>query len=97
MHVEPILWACLAMRMGGGYLNAERWHCWANTQWKRVLKKAGVTPARMLSAEDFRSCLAFHAGGRAKTWLAEPGIEALLKQLGHGGGTAVCGIYEGEV
>jgi hypothetical protein len=81
MHVEPILWASLAMRMGGGYLNPERWYCWANTQWKRVLKKAGTSPSRMLKAEDFRQCLAFHAGGIAKTWLADPGVGALLKQL----------------
>jgi hypothetical protein len=81
MHAEAILWSCLAMRMGGGYLNSDRWYCWVNTQWKRVLKKAGATPARMLSAEDFRSCLAFHAGGTAKTWLAAPGVEDLLKHL----------------
>jgi len=80
-HVEAILWSCLAMRMGGGYLNSDRWRCWANTQWKRVLKKAGATPARMLSAEDFRSCLAFHAGGTAKTWLAAPGVRELLRHL----------------
>jgi hypothetical protein len=81
MHVEAILWSCLAMRMGGGYLNSDRWRVWANTQWKRVLKKAGATPARMLGAEDFRSCLAFHAGGTAKTWLSAPGAGELLKQL----------------
>ena len=81
MHVEAILWSCLAMRMGGGYLDSDRWHCWANTQRKRLLKKAGATPARMLSAEDFRSCLAFHAGGTAKAWLAAPGVEELLKEL----------------
>ena len=81
MHVEAILWSCLAMGMGGGYLNSDRWRCWANTQWKRVLKKAGATPARMLSADDFRSCLAFHAGGTAKTWLAAPGIGESLRRL----------------
>jgi hypothetical protein len=81
MHVEAIFWSCLAMRMGGGYLNSDRWYCWANTQWKRVLKKAGAPPPRMLSAEDFRSCLAFHAGGTAKTWLAAPGVGESLKQL----------------
>jgi hypothetical protein len=81
MHVEAILWSCLAMRMGGGYLDSNYWCCWANTQWKRVLKKAGVTPARMLSAEDFRSCVAFHAGGTAKMWLAAPGVAELLKHL----------------
>jgi hypothetical protein len=82
MHVEAILWSCLAMRMGGGYLNSDLWCCWANTQWKRVLNKAGATPARMLSTEDFRSCLAFHAGGTAKTWLAAPGVGDLMKHLG---------------
>ncbi len=81
MHVEAILWSCLAMRMGGGYLDSDRWHCWANTQWKRVRQKAGATPAQMLNAEDFRSCLAFHAGGTAKTWLAAPGAEEALKRL----------------
>jgi hypothetical protein len=45
------------------------------------LKKAGATPARMLSAEDFRSCLAFHFGGTSKTWLAAPGMGETLKQL----------------
>jgi hypothetical protein len=35
----------------------------------------------MLSAEDFRSCLAFHAGGTAKTWLEAPGMAESLKQL----------------
>lgn len=81
MHVEAILWSCLAMRMGGGHLDADRWCCWASTQWKRILKRAGATPARMLSAEDFRSCLAFHAGGIAKAWLAAPGAGDLLRQL----------------
>jgi hypothetical protein len=81
MHVESILWSSLAMHMGGGYLDPERWHCWANTQWKRVLKKARVTPDRMLKAEDFRTCLAFHAGGTAKTLLAEAGSAELVKQL----------------
>ncbi len=81
MHVEAILWSCLAMRMGGGYLDPDRWHCWANTQRKRLMKKAGATPARMLCAEDFRSCLAFHAGGTAKAWLTAPGVESSLKEL----------------
>jgi hypothetical protein len=35
----------------------------------------------MLSKEDFRSCVAFHAGGTAKTWLAAPGMEEALKQF----------------
>jgi hypothetical protein len=81
MHVEAILWSCLAMRMGGRYLNPDRWYCWANTQWKRILMRAGASPERMLSGEDFHSCLAFHAGGTAKKWLAAPGAGKLLKDL----------------
>ncbi len=81
MHVEAILWSCLAMRMGGGYLDADRWHCWANTQWKRVRALAGAKPAAMLEAEDFRTCHAFHAGGTAKWWLAAPGARDVLARL----------------
>ncbi len=81
MHVESVVWAALAMRMGGGHLDPQRWSCWSNTQWKRVLKKAGTSPLRMLEGEDFRTCLAFHAGGVAKSWLAAPGAQALLERL----------------
>src|SRR4029079_19586713 len=54
MHVELILWSCSAMRMGGGYLDSDRWYCWANTQWKRVRQKTGATPMQMSRAEAFR-------------------------------------------
>ncbi len=81
MHVEAILWSCLAMRMGGGYLDPDRWHCWANTQWKRMLMRAGAKPARLLRAEELSSRLAFHAGGAAKYWLAAPGAGELLEEV----------------
>ncbi len=81
MHVEAILWSCLAMRMGGEYLDAGRWQCWANTQWKRIWQKTGGKPLQMLGAEDFRSCLAFHAGGTAKKWVAAAGAEEALKRF----------------
>ncbi|QDU89364.1 hypothetical protein Pla175_27530 [Pirellulimonas nuda] len=81
MHVEAVLWSGLAMRMGGGYLNPDRWQCWSNTQWKRARRRAGASPLQMLKGEDLRQCLAFHAGGTAKSWLAAPGAGALLKQL----------------
>jgi hypothetical protein len=81
MHVEAILWSCLAMRMGGGYLASDRWQCWANTQWKRIRPKLGAKPIQMLAAEDLRSCLAFHAGGTAKYWVASPDAEEALKRF----------------
>jgi hypothetical protein len=69
MHVEAIVWAALAMRMGGGYLDPRRWSCWRNAQWKRVAGKIGVAGATILAAEDFASMKCFHAGGVAKWWV----------------------------
>jgi hypothetical protein len=71
MHVEAIVWAALAMRMGGGYLDAGRWSCWRNAQWKRVARKIGVRGASILAAEDFASMKCFHGGGIAKWWIPE--------------------------
>jgi hypothetical protein len=69
MHVEAIVWAALAMRMGGGYLDGRRWSCWRNAQWKRVAVKFGVAGEKILSAEDFASMKCFHGGGIAKWWI----------------------------
>jgi hypothetical protein len=71
MHVEAIVWAALAMRMGGGYLDARRWSCWRNAQWKRVAVKIGVPGATVLAAEDFASMKCFHGGGVAKWWIPD--------------------------
>ncbi|MEZ5734235.1 MAG: hypothetical protein R3E09_00290 [Novosphingobium sp.] len=80
MHVEAVLWSCLAMHMGGGYLEPIRWHCWTNTQWKRIRQKLGATPTQMLASENFGHNIAFHAGGPAKHWLAAPGAEEILRR-----------------
>jgi len=71
MHVEAIVWAALAMQMGGGYLDARRWTCWRNAQWKRVATRLGVPGATILGAEDFASMKCFHGGGVAKWWIPE--------------------------
>jgi hypothetical protein len=71
MHVEPIVWSALAMRLGGGYLDPERWHCWRRTQVIRVLLKAGVRGVNILRGERFSRMKCFHAGGEAKWWLAD--------------------------
>lgn len=81
MHVEAVLWSCLAMRMGGGYLDSTLWRCWENSQFKRIRRKLGATPAQMLALEDFSEAIAFHAGGMAKYWLATPGAEEQIKHL----------------
>ena len=69
MHIEAIVWAALAMRMGGGYLDPRRWSCWRNAQWKRVATKVGVSGETILAAEDFASMKCFHGGGIAKWWI----------------------------
>lgn len=79
LHVEAILWSCMAMRMGGGYLDSNLWRCWENSQIKRIKKKLGATPAQMLALEDLSRAIAFHAGGVAKYWLAAPGSEEQIK------------------
>src|SRR5579872_554903 len=33
MHIEAIVWADLAMRIGGGHLDPHHWRCWHSTQY----------------------------------------------------------------
>jgi hypothetical protein len=70
MHIEAIIWAALGMRIGGGYLPPALWRCWHRSQPKRVLLKAGVSGRDMLRYEPFSKIKCFHAGGKAKDWLA---------------------------
>ena len=80
MHIEAIVWAALAMRIGGGYLDPRLWHCWYRNQPKRILRKAGLPGIHLLRVEDFGSIKCFHAGGEAKWWLAEAKQKGMLDQ-----------------
>ena len=71
MHVEAIVWAALAMRSGGGYLDPVHWHCWRNSQWKRVMRRFGASGRTVLRAERFQAMKCFHGGGIAKWWIPE--------------------------
>ena len=71
MHVEAIVWAALAMRAGGGYLNPRFWICWHRSQYKRALRKLGVGGAYILGRENLAGTKCFHAGGEAKWWLPD--------------------------
>jgi hypothetical protein len=71
MHVEAIVWAALAMREGGGYLDSKLWSCWHRTQSKRLLRKLGVSGVRILQSERWSDIKCFHAGGEAKWWLPD--------------------------
>ncbi len=71
MHVEAIVWAALAMRSGGGYLDPVHWHCWRNSQWKRVQRRLGASGRTVLRSERFQEMKCFHGGGVAKWWVPE--------------------------
>jgi hypothetical protein len=69
MHVEAIVWAALAMRVGGGHLDPLYWKCWRRSPAKRVVTKLGVSGLHILKSEPWPSLKCFHAGGEAKWWL----------------------------
>ena len=75
MHVESIVWAAMAMREGGGYLDPAHWHCWRNAQWKRVALRLGASGRTILRSEKFGAMKCFHGGGIAKWWVPD-GVEA---------------------
>jgi hypothetical protein len=69
MHVEAIVWAALAMRVGGGHLDPAYWKCWRRSPAKRVMAKLGVSGLGILKHEPWSTLKCFHAGGEAKWWL----------------------------
>ncbi len=71
MHVEAIVWAAIAMREGGGYLDPGLWVCWHRTQTKRVRLKLGRGGKAILATEPWATMKCFHAGGEAKWWVPE--------------------------
>ena len=83
MHVEAIVWAALAMRVGGGHLDPKYWKCWRRSPAKRVMAKLGVSGPSILKSEPWKDIKCFHGGGEAKWWV-HPALDAGLIQ----GGTA---------
>jgi hypothetical protein len=79
MHVEAIVWAALAMRVGGGYFDPGYWYCWRYRQWKRVALLLGIPGIRLLEFEKLGSVKCFHASGVAKWWVEE----ACQRQMFH--------------
>lgn len=78
MHIEAIVWAALAMRMGGGHLDPDYWHCWRRSQVNRLWRKLGADGLRILRSEKFSGMKCFHAGGEAKSWLADAQVAGIL-------------------
>lgn len=78
MHVEAIVWAALAMRIGGGHLDPGYWRCWRRSLVKRIQIKLGTTGSRVLSSEPWCDLKCFHAGGEAKKWLTSERESGML-------------------
>ena len=78
MHIEAVVWAAIAMRVGGGHLPPEHWHCWQRTQRIRLLRKLRIPGPQLLAHEPFPTIKCFHAGGEAKHWLEETRRRGLL-------------------
>jgi hypothetical protein len=78
MHVEAIVWAALAMRVGGGHLDPGYWKCWRRSPAKRVMTRLGVSGQRILKSESWAGMKCFHAGGEAKWWLHKARESGLL-------------------
>ncbi|TPE49902.1 hypothetical protein [Amaricoccus solimangrovi] len=70
-HVESILWAMIAARIGGGYLSPRAWACWERSAGKRLLMLAGLGGPGLLRLERAHRLKCFHASSGAKDWLAE--------------------------
>jgi hypothetical protein len=81
MHVEAIVWAALAMKMGGGYLDPERWLCWHRSHIKRILIKLGTPGSRLLQRENLKNAKCFHACGMSKWWVKEAFEAGLLNSF----------------
>jgi hypothetical protein len=72
MHIEPIVWAALAMRVGGGYLDPRVWFAWHNTIWKRLrARRLGTSGVTILRDEPIQRVKCIHACSQAKWWLAD--------------------------
>ncbi|MFZ6765171.1 hypothetical protein [Pseudoroseomonas sp. WGS1072] len=78
-HIESILWAAIAMKIGGGYLDSKKWSCWERTAVKRLLMIAGIQGALMLRLEKINAMKCFHASSGAKDWLVEGYRRGLLQ------------------
>jgi hypothetical protein len=71
-HVESIVWAAVAMKVGGGYLDPKAWFCFNYPMMTKFkIRHFKVDPVAILRREPIREAKCFHAGGMAKDWLVD--------------------------
>lgn len=78
MHVESIVWAELAVTMGGAHLDPVAWRCFDNSVLTRVRTKLGRPGYATLAALDIENMKCLHGGGVAKNWFPEAEQRGLL-------------------
>jgi hypothetical protein len=71
MHVESIVWAELAISMGGAHLDPTAWRCFDNSVMTRLKVKMGTEGHRIFAGLDLHRMKCLHAGGVAKNWIPE--------------------------
>jgi len=79
MHMEAFVWSALAMRLGGGYLDPNLWHCWQFTIPRKIRFKMGSSKISLIGSSNFPQLKCFHAGGLAKYWIVEAQKAGLLE------------------
>ena len=77
MHIEAIVWAALAMRLGGGHLDPTAWFCWERGYLKRAADALGVPGPQLLRLEPIERAKCAHLCGRSKSW----GVEAFERGI----------------
>lgn len=78
-HVESIIWAMIAMRIGGGYLDPSKWRCWERTLGKRLLMLIGMRGPQLFRLEPISKLKCFHASSGAKNWITEAAARGIFK------------------
>ena len=71
MHIEAIVWAALAMRLGGGHLDPGAWFCWQRGYIKRLADALGAPGTQLLRLEPIGRVKCAHLSGRSKWWAVE--------------------------
>lgn len=78
-HVESILWAMIAMEIGGGFLDPRAWACWERTAPKRLLMLAGMGGPGLLRIERAHRLKCFHGSSGAKDWMVAAAARGLFR------------------
>ena len=80
MHIEAIVWAALAMRMGGGHYDPKAWRCWQRGHVKRLLFSSGIVKGeQLLKLEPLDKIKCIHVSGPSKWWVVEAEKQGVLK------------------